>query len=235
MRTLYLNVDSNQRTSTSVSSANFTQQLTHSVPCARRITVVSLEMPWTVYNVRSGVNNTFTFSITGGTYTATVTEGSYSMTALATALATALTATGVIAATVTYSSTTLKMTINSSDSTFTVASTTLSSMLGFTNGQTGGTVVGTNAARNFVDNYFHVYFPQLGGDVLSLYPCTFRIPVPVDSGSVLYADFSSAVSPPTLDLDMPTSFSILQVKLLDQLGNTLSLNGAEWSMLLRID
>jgi hypothetical protein len=209
--------------------------MTHSVGSARKISVVSLEMPWLAYNVRSGVNNTFRFTVTGGSYTATVTEGSYSMTALATALGTALTATGGIAATVAYSSTTLKMTITASDSTFAVVSTTLSTMLGFTSGQTGGTVVGTNAARNYLDDYFYVYLPQLGGDVLSTYPCTFRIPVPVDSGNVLYADYSSAVSPPTLELDVPTSFSRLQVKLVDQLGNTLALNGANWSMLLQID
>lgn len=234
-RTVYLNVDSNQRTSTSVSSSDFTQQLTQPIGYARKISIVSLEMPWTVYNIRSGVNNTFRYSISGTTYTATVTEGSYSMTALATALATALTASGGVSASVSYSSTTLKMTITPSDTLFTVVTTTLSTMLGFTSGQSGSTIVGTNAATSFLDDYFFIYFPQLGGDVLSSYPSTFRIPVPVDSGSVLYTDYSSAVSPPTLDLDTPTSFSLLRVILYDQLGNTLALNGTDWSALLKIE
>lgn len=237
-RQVFLNIDSYQRTSNSTSSSDFSIQLPQIVPNCRKVSLLSLELPFTVYSVRSGLNNTFKFSVSGtfsttNTYTATITSGNYSVTSLISAIATAVSATSAgVTISCSYSSTTMKTTITSSDSTFTIKSCTLATMLGFVAGQSGTSITSTNVSLNSLDNYIHISLPQLSTQTYSQYTSTFRVPVSVSSGSILYADWSSAQNPPSVVLDQPTTIGTLQVKLYDQFGNSMSLNGADWSCTL---
>lgn len=215
------------------SSHSFRYTLNNPVKNARRITLMEAEIPLTCYNVRSGYNNTVQFTRSSTTYTATVTEGVYTVSTLLTALATAMT-TADSGTTFSFaaSSTTNKVTLTSSNS-ITTVDTYLSKQLGFTSGQSGVSITGTNA---FVlgDLFLFLRLNNLPTNLVSKVPASFRIQIPQDPGYVVFYQPESS-SAQHIDLDGQTTLNHLEVNLIDLYGGAVSLNGAEFSMLLRVD
>jgi hypothetical protein len=162
-----------------------------------------------------------------------VSEGQYTLPSLLTALASALNSAG---SNVTFSFTTstnlLKVTIIASDLVI-IGNTPLSRSLGFVEGQEGSSIVGTNA-YSIVDPYVFIRFNNLHTNMAGHIHGHFRIPITQDAG---YMEFFNAVtsSEQHFDLTGVPSVSQLQVSLVDQHGNDLSLNGVEFSFLIRID
>jgi hypothetical protein len=226
---LFLAIESVDRASGS--SHQFTYQLPHSIKNVKRISLINVELPNTCYNVRSPYN-TFQFTRSSTTYTATVAEGNYTVTTLLTALATAMTAADSSTTfSFSSSSSTLKITMTSSNS-VTIGNTYLSRSLGFVNGQIGTTIVASNTYV-IGDTFLFLSLRNLPTNIISTSSSQFRIPLKADSG---YIEFYSATDANQQFIDMDgSSLGHLDIVLVDQYGHPVSLNGAEFSMFLRID
>lgn len=226
--TSYIAIKSLDRSSGS--SHNFVYRLPTNIKNVKRLSLLNAEIPLTSYTVRSGVNNTFTFIRSSTTYTATVTEGYYSASTLLTALATAIAAADTsTTASLAISTTTLKITLAASNS-ITISDTILGEQLGFTAGQSGTTITATNAYV-IGDSHLFIQLKNLTTNMISAVPAHFRIQLTADVGYLQFYDGSQ--NPQQVDTDGST-LNHLEVALVDSLGYSLSLNGAEWSLLLEV-
>lgn len=229
--TRFLNVRSSDRDSGTATSFKYTLPTPIHDPI--QISLVSAEIPLQHYNIRTNYN-TFTWTQSSTQYTATVTSGNYAISDLLTALASAMnTATGSTY-TVTKSSTTLKITLACATS-MTLSETNLSKALGFTSGQSGTSITATNSyCINTWDSYWALCIRNLTNNYISkgVYP-TFKIPITVDSGYVLYhlenLTFFQYFIPETAQIGH------LDVYLQDSYGNQVDLNGLEWSFTLKVE
>lgn len=213
-------------------SHQFTYTLPYSIKNVKRITLLNAEIPNTCYNVRSPYN-TFQFVRSSTTYTATVTEGVYTSTSLLLALATAMTATGAgTTFSFSSSSTTLKITMTATNS-VTVGDTFLSRSLGFTSGQQGTSITATNTYV-IGDMFLFIQIRNLPTNVISTASAQFRVPLTADSGYIQFFA-SSPSNEQFIVMDGNTSLGHLDICIVDQYGNAVSLNGAELSLFLRID
>lgn len=230
-QTTFLPIESNDRASGT--SSSFRWVLPSSVRNPRRVTLLNAEIPLTHYNVRS-TNNTFVFSRSSVSYTATVTEGSYNLTTLLTALGAAMTAADT-ATTFSFStsSTTNKVTLTSSSSISIVTETILSKALGFTSSQSGTTIVAANAYV-LGDMVFFISLGNLPTNMRANVSAHFRIPLTQDRGYIQFYE-ATAVNQQFVECDNSAVLSSLDVSLVDIHGSAVSLNGSEWSMLLKID
>lgn len=226
--TSYIAISSLNRTSGS--SHNFTFRFPSTIKNVKKISLLQAEIPLNIYTVRSGVNNTFTFTRSAVTYTATVTEGVYTASTLLTALATAMT-TADSGTTFSFatSSTTLKITMTASNS-ISISSTNLSKQLGFTASQSGTSITATNS---YVvgDTHIFINLKNIQSNMISAVPAHFRIQLTADTGYMQFVDNSQ--SPQTIEMDSST-LSHLDVAIVDSLGFPLPLNGSEFSMLLQV-
>jgi hypothetical protein len=127
------------------------------------------------------------------------------------------------------SSTTLKATLTASNS-ITIVDTILSKQLGFTSGQSGTTIVASNA---FVvgDDHLFVQLKNLSTNMISAVPAQYRIQLTADVGYIQFMDAST--NPQQVDSD-GSSLNYLDIALVDSDCYYLSLNGAEFSMLLEV-
>lgn len=226
--TTYLAINSINRSSGS--SHSFMFRFPSNIKNVKKVSLLNAEIPMTMYTVRSGVNNTFTFTRSAVSYTATVTEGVYTASTLFTALATAMT-TADSSTTFSFatSSTTLKATLTASNS-ITISDTILSKQLGFTSGQSGTSITATNA---YVvgDTHLFIQLKNLSTNMLSTVPSQYRIQLTADIGYIQF--LSETSNPQQVDTDT-TTLNYFDVALVDSNGYFLSLNGAEWSMLLEV-
>jgi hypothetical protein len=213
------------------SSHQFTYTLPHSIKNVQRITLLNAEIPNTAYNVRSPYN-VFQFSYGQTQYTATVPEGVYTASTLLTALTTEMNAaqSGVTFSFST-SSTTLKLTMTATNS-VTVVDTFLSRSLGFTSGQAGTSITATNTYV-IGDLFLFLQIRNLPTNVISTASAQFRIPLTADSGYIQFYT-SNDSNQQFIDMD-GSSLGHLDICLVDQYGNAVSLNGGEFSLFLRVD
>lgn len=230
MSSQFLAIESIDRASGT--SHQFTYRLPHSIKNVKRITLLNAEIPNTTYNVRSPYN-TFQFIRSSTTYTATVTEGVYTSTSLLSALAAAMTAADSDTTfSFSTSSTSLKLTMTATNS-VTVVDTFLSRSLGFTSGQVGTNITATNTYV-IGDMFLNLVFRNLPTNVISTASSSFRFPLTADSGYIQF--FTSAPSNEQfIDMDGSSSLGHLDICIVDQYGNPVSLNGAEFSLFLRVD
>lgn len=226
---LFLAVESVDRSSGS--SHQFTYNLPHSIKNVQRITLLNAEIPNTCYNIRSPYN-TFQFTRSSTTYTATVSEGNYTASTLLSVLATAMnTADASTTFSFTTSSTTLKITMTASNS-VTIGNTVLSRSLGFVSGQAGTSITATNT-YTIGDLFFFIQIRNVTTNIISTASAQFRIPLTADSQYIQFFTASEG-NQQFIDTDGLT-LGHLDVCLVDQYGQPISLNGSEWGMFLRID
>lgn len=228
----FVNIKSVDRDSGSSHAFRYT--LNNPVQRASKITLLNVELPLTMYTVRSGYNATFVFTRSSTTYTATVSEGVYTVTTLLTALASAMnSADSSTTFSFSTSSVTNKITMTASNSVTIASDTYLSKQLGFVSSQSGTSITATNA-YNITDMFFFIRFSNLPTNLISKVPASFRIQITQDLGYVQYYEPEST-SQQHIDLDGNTTVNHLDIALVDLYGNTVSLNGCEWSLLLRVD
>jgi hypothetical protein len=113
-----------------------------------------------------------------------------------------------------------------------VGDTFLSRSLGFTSGQVGTSITATNTYV-IGDLFLFLQIRNLPTNVISTASAQFRIPLTADTS---YIQFYSADASNQQFIDMDGStLGHLDICLVDQYGSPVSLNGSEWSMLLRVD
>lgn len=217
-------------------SSSFLLTLPRPIRDAKRLSLLNAELPVTFYTIRSGYNNTFHFRRQTSSFTASVSEGVYTITTLLTALATAMTtADPDTSVTFSVSSTTNKvtMTSNNGSSMRIITLTTLGKQLGFTETTSLATSTTAASAYSIGDNVVFMRLANISSTNMMGIAAAFRIPITQDAGYVEFYNANSS-SIQYVDLDGST-LSFLQVSLIDRYGNDLSLNGAEWSLFLRVD
>ena len=227
-------INSKDRASFSNSSSDFTIELRD--PLEGRYKIVSAIIPNTFYNVVAGQNDKIYFN-DGTNKSAVIPAGNYSVNTLPGAIKTAMDAVSSIVFTVTINSITNKMTITG-DSAFslnfgTFTSSSIAPLIGFAYTNTnsavshvGGNVVDLAYPRSvIVDINQTTNVQSLNG--LSYGSLWF--PVETNGNDVTFfkseADYAMFIT-----LQRCTR---LQVRLRDDQGNSLSLNGADMQILLK--
>lgn len=233
----FLAIESADRASGS--SHDFRYTLPYSIRNVHRITLLNAEIPNTCYNVRSPYN-TFTFAkgATPGTRvwrTVSVAEGVYTVTSLLTALAAAMAAADTASTySFTTSTTTLKITLTSSTYTHEIGDTYLSRSLGFVSGQGASTTITANNTYVIGDMFLFLQIRNLPTNVISTASAQFRIPLTADTGYIQFLT-SAPSNEQFIDMDGSSSLGHLDICIVDQYGNAVSLNGGEFSLFLRVD
>jgi hypothetical protein len=204
------------------------------------VKLVAALIPNTLYNIRTGVNDTITWYHAGvSNYSATITPGTYTIDSLITALTSAMVAADSNNWTITYSTTSLKATITGSAAfNLTVTSTALSGgVLGFTDFFTSATsVTGANAINLLpaLNLYVHIY--ELGLTLQSTQTkeqATFQIPIPSGPTSVIQYTAGSYYDQ-SITYQAPRKLDSLTVKLRLENGEAANLNGSEWNLTLQL-
>lgn len=239
-------VDSRNRTALSSGSSSFVVSLPRPIARIKRVQLLNLMLPNTVYNI-SASNNTIPFVVGVNTLTATLPVGNYTSDSLAAAVATALTSaangTGVTF-TASVSATTGQMTITASSGTFQLLfsqSGTPWRELGFTNTNTStaASLTGPNVVQISLPNFLFINVSEFSGSnnyiaTSTQTTATFYAPLSTNGFNISQFDerdfhqvlvFSPSIS----------GISNLTVNVQDGNGNPVSLNGADWSMLLEIE
>lgn len=225
----YVSINSVHRTSGS--SHAYSVSLNRFIKNVKRISLTHLEIPNTFYTIRTGYNRIIQFVLNNVTYTSNIGIGSYTITTLLQEIQTSW---DPVLSGVTLTATdskTNKVTITSPN-TITIVDGTLARQLGFTAGQTGTTILATNRF-SIGDTHFFIRISNLPSSMVSSVNAHYRIQLSADNGYIQFYDSES--NPQTIDLDGNTTLGHLDISLVDSVGNVLSLNGAEWSMLLKVD
>lgn len=242
MQQQLVSVSSKRRLAQSSSSTNFTVKLPHAVTDVKKVMLREVLMPNTLYNIRSGVNAKIDFN-DGVNKTATLTPGNYSMSALMSHVLTQLNAVSSGFTAVTYSSTSLKVTIARS-SIFNLlwasgANTAQSTaeILGFsaTDLSAASTYTGDKAAGFFQPLSLFLAVDELGSPLTNTYGLlsTFKIPVTVGAeGLQVMADSQWY---PQVVAALGKNIAQLTCRVFFENGEVVSLNGADWEMLLEVE
>jgi hypothetical protein len=224
-------IKSVDRTAASTSSSNFQVELPY--PIEGEWNVQCIQMPYTLYSVVAGLNDTVYTSLGN----ATLTAGSYSTSTFTSMLQTRLQVADANF-TATYNTDTKKMTItNTGAFTLNFATTTASAakLCGFTNSntgsatsQTGTLVVDLVSSPMVLIEIAECKNKMASSDVASHYRGNIYVPFTVAFGSyerLLYGDI-----PQSINLSSKTK--LLTFKLWDSDGNVANLNGSDWQLLL---
>ncbi len=228
-------IQSVNRTSSSLSSADFVIDLKNDFHDVKKATLLACNIHNTLYNVK---DDTRSFIINDGSIkTATIPPGSYDVLALCSAIQTAL---NVVSSnfTVTYDSITMKITVSRTSVFSIIGTSSLRLVMGYSQvDKTGAT---TYTADNVVNlNPITTLFLQIQElSSHSISTCgtlfTYIIPLAVNSGEI--ATFSSgSFYHQTVELSKKTNISRLHVRLCSDNQITAELNGGEWSFTLRVD
>jgi hypothetical protein len=140
-----------------------------------------------------------------------------------------------IGCTFTASSLTNKITFLSLSTSITIVDSYLATNLGFVAGQSGNTFVSTNAYQlQPQDHYWSIQLKNIQTSYVSKKAYeTFKIPVQVDFGYMIFYNANSGFEQ-WADLQGQENIGHLDIGLVDTFGNLVDLQGAEWSMLLKI-
>jgi hypothetical protein len=229
--TIFLPLDSRDRKSGT--PYNCTIQLPQAIRKGmRRISLLSLELPWTFYNIRAPYNQMTIVSTT-----VTITPGEYGIDDLLSILTTAFGG----KYTFTWDQITSKVTI-ARDTNVTLTSPLIvtkapwciAQMLGFTNGQTGTSITGTSVYNLAYDLHLNMLITNISTNTLSPIPTTFRIPLNTSSGTVFYLWQNNSFKQ-HVDVDEQESLTYLKILFQDRFGNVPDANGTDWSALLKIE
>jgi hypothetical protein len=232
MKSAFLSIQSEDRATGSPQSFRWV------LPCPlknpRRISLLSVELPWVVFPVRSGTNS-FSFSRGGTVYTATMAESNYAqvsdvVTALANSL-NGLTGQSGVTWSLTVSANSMRISLVASQA-VTIQPTTLSRMLGFLS-ESGTSVTASNPYRLGYDTFVHIGLSNVPSNMVSSRAgATFRVQIPVDAGYIQYNTEMTSYKQ-FCDVQQP-SLGFLDITVRDFQGQLAPL-GVEWSLLLRCD
>jgi hypothetical protein len=228
-------VCSKNRNPTSPSSTYFTVPVSPAITKAKQVSLKWLSVSNTLYNIRAGVNNTLTFTDAGGGHTVTLPPSSYTIASLTTKLQVLMAAVGVQAYTVIYDAGTLKVAI-SAPAAFLIQFSTFGScagVLGFTfsNTTSATSFVGSKAAILYID-CIYISIAQFPARIYTFNGTayTFLIPVTDNTGNVI--QFTEAMQFKQVTDVNRTTISDLDVSLHYENGESIDLNGGEWTFLL---
>lgn len=197
-----------------------------------RVSLMSIEMPLQVHNVRAPYN-TFSWAQGGTTYSAAVTPGVYTIDTLLAALTTSCNGASATVFSFSYSSTYLSVSLTTSTS-ITINSTPLSSIiLGFGAGQTGTSITATSAYNMVMDTYLLIHFPNLPSNLIGA-TGHFKVPLTADMTYLQYYSENSAMNQ-AFSVEGEGQLGELWVSVYDVYGNTVPMNGVDWSMMLRVE
>jgi hypothetical protein len=197
-----------------------------------KIALKNAQIPIGFYNIRSPYN-----TITFGSTTYTLTPGNYSATTFLSALNSATSAIGSWS----YVSATNLMQFTSTSGTVTLVIPTgltyptLASLLGFVSTQTltGTNLVSRNSYIINFDTYINIYFDNIGRPSIEPSKSTFKIPVEVPSGSILYWS-KNKQDEQCVQVRDQKSVDKLIVAVYDRFGNIIDNNGLDWSFTLEM-
>lgn len=195
----------------------------------------SAEVPIAFFNVRAPYN---TVTINNITYT--VAPGNYTITTLISALNVAIT--GAVGSFATQaSSSTTTFTSASGSVTLTTFSTTspfipnLLYFLGFTNNQSGSFITSAGSYIVNFDTYISVFIPTLRTASLDPVAVTFKIPLSVPSGSIMYYNENTQFEQELQIFDKSFRFDRLEIQVRDRFGQLLDNRGVDWSFTLELE
>lgn len=233
MSTDFLVLNSRNRTSYSTNSHDFDIKV--QTPVDGVYQIVTCSIPNTFYNINA-YNNLIYFN-DGSAKTATITPGIYSSSDITTAIKTAMDDQSTITFTVSIGTNTQKLTI-AGDSPYTLKFATnttnsAASILGFTNTDTSSSTsqVATNVINLAYPAGCLVRINDIDNVSTSTSGVSGTLYFPIETNSSDISVFKSENS-----YAMYASFqrtSLIKVKLLDDQGNPLSLNGADWTICLK--
>ena len=240
----YLNIRSQDRTSTSSSSTNFTVLLKTQI-AAKRFRLKAVNLPNSIYNVITGVNDIFKFvDSTSTLQTGQISQGSYDATSLAYQINSIMsgidTANNIV---VSYSPVTFKISITNSLNLIWKTGYAFNSLIGFTLSTdlnfSGGTTTALSQQAVNLNPYLNMIcvIQNLPSNInsCSSYGGQFLFPLNVSRGSFQIVDSLNDYQQ-QLELAFPFTFTQMVISLLyDDLSTQVNLNGLDWSMLLEYD
>ena len=220
-------------------SSNFVVKFNPAVQAPKKIKLYNVSMPNTVYNITS-LNNLIYFKESAGLLTGTITQGSYNSTTIITAIQTAMNAVGTNTYTAVLNTTTFLLTVTGTGNfQFLFASNTANSV---------GSLIGYNtdtalATSQTADSVIQLNKPMV------FYICISELPVCVRSTN--YLDNGTFVFTSTVNSGNLESFNVLSryheitphdnqniyqfsIQLRGPGNIPYSLNGADWSMTLKL-
>lgn len=236
-----LHINSYDRETNSQSSSDFIINFQNGLKICN-LDLESCYIPNVMYNVNSN-NNTLIFTEAAGDLTCTLTNGSYTITQLRTELKTQLDAAGLETYTITYSNITNFLTITATgvfELKFALTGNLIYKLLGFSNLNT--TSVNTHTGGNSVDlsytNYIKLKIYGIYSNVKtsSHQDCTFIIPNNALSKGQ-FIEYHNLKDNTKISNFTSTNKNVyfLHIKLYDEYDNLVSLNGVDWSMILKLN
>jgi len=239
----HLYIYSKNRLSGSNSSSDFSIRLLNPLDDIKKIRLLNVLIPNTVYNINSN-NNTFLWeeSAGGGQISSTLTNGSYSAQTFATMLKTVMDAdsNNSQSYTISYNIDTGKYTISSSANFslyFSQMNSTIAKMMGFasTSDQTGSSsYTSTNVCNFSFSDFISIKITQFednmkkniyGGSIY--YDHTFIIPNNTNFSDII-SYHNDVDDENEIVFNISKSFKFLNISLRDENNNILDLNGNDW-------
>ena len=247
MKMQYLLINSEDRLSSSTSSADATIDLKRVIPSARGLRLVHAMIPNNTYNIVTGANDKLDFARGGTDYSITIPAGGYTITDLLDQIETLMNAADANNYVVSLSTTTFKVTITGTGaftlewSTGTNAGTNVHTEIGFGDDDTASATshTGSYATSLARPRYLYVQLPQYESfqvDSAQNY-YHFHIPITEDAGNVVVYEPSH---PQTLEFSQVQAIQpLLRVKLLQRNRSgtgvdTVNLNGSDWTLVFEV-
>lgn len=247
-----LSVNSSNRTASSTSSADYTVNLPRSVPCGRKARLINVNLPNTLYKIRTGVNNKLDLN-DGAPRALTIPPGAYSMASLCAAILAQLQIVSTNFTAVSYNPDTMNVAITRSVGAYTLlfasgpnAATSIRKEIGFTAADLAGSLTYTGTLAAGLPNPLSLYMVistqpagmSQSGLTSSGIPFTFQLPISVNSAGVLSftsgsyyyqtADFGGAAG-------ASACVAQLTVRLIYVTGEVVNLNGSDWDFLVELE
>jgi hypothetical protein len=178
---------------------------------------------------------TFSWTEDTTTYSVNVPEGNYTISTLLTALETVMEAESSIACAFSVDSVTHTVSYLSLSQSITIVDSYLATALGFVAGQSGNSFTGAKSYNiSGHDTYWSIQINNLPSSYANKKTyTTFKIPVTVDTGYVVY-HFANTTFEQWTDV-YGLDVSSFDITLVDAYGNKVDLNGLEWSFLISIE
>jgi hypothetical protein len=250
MPSALLFLTSQDRVAASTSTTDCTLVLSPSVARIKKAKLLAFEMPSTYYNIQTGVNDQFVWNRTAiGQINYQIPAGNYSITQLLSNIQAGMNAVDANNYVLTYSSTTtFKVTITGTTTFWLTWSSNYFGPqscwkeLGWTQADTSSSTTQTsvNAISLERPTMAFISIAEFGGQLYSSNSSyvnvntTYAIPLTEEAGGLQYfaqgADFEQSKS-----FTPGITVQSLRIMIRDHSGNTLNVNGAEWSMLLGLE
>jgi len=221
-------------------SSNFKIVLPVAIPEVKKVDLLYVGMFNTFFNVITGYNDAITFTDGSGAHTFTIPAGAYDIVTFMSTVGTGMTtASGSDTYTLAQSSTTLKITITDATGNFSIVwgSTSANYLLGFSTTTISGTTTYTadNMPNLLPFPICYINISEIGPSGFNASipndKLTFSLPINVNTGQLIEYKENTHYKQ-SIPLSGIT-LSTLSVFLMTYNGNGLSLNGSEWTMIIK--